>query len=373
MKTYIIVGAGLFGITIANCLSKYHKVLLIEKRSFVGGNCFDYVDENTGITVHKYGPHIFHIQDQQIYKYINKFTQFNNYKHHVKTQYKNKIYDFPINLSTINSFYDINLRPYEVKSFLMNEAKKAKIDRPKNMAEKIISLIGNDLYEAFFKDYTTKQWGKDPTLLPESIISRIPIRENYDSCYYKKYFNGIPTLGFSTMFKKMLSSKNISIQLSTDFLNDKDYFMNKGIIIFTGPIDAFFGYKYGNLEYRSLYFEKEYYNTEDFQGISVLNYPELKYKYTRICEPKHFYPEKKNIFQQKKTILIKEIPYSAIDSEPYYPIQDDKNKRIFQKYLDEAKELKNIYFGGRLGEYRYYDMEDTIKSARNLANALLVH
>lgn len=371
MKTYIIVGAGLFGITVANHLSKYNKVIILEKRNFIGGNCYDYVDENTGITIHKYGPHIFHINDPQIYNYIKQFTTFNNYKHHVKTQYKHKIYDFPINLSTINSFYGINLRPYEVKNFLMSEAKKASIDTPTNLEEKIINLIGKPLYDAFFRDYTIKQWGKDPRLLPEHIISRIPIRDNYYSGYYKKYFNGIPSLGFSEMFKNMLSNKNITTILSTNFLSDINYFINKGIIIYTGPIDDFFNNKYGKLEYRSLHFEKEYYNVQDFQGVSVLNYPELKFKYTRICEPKHFYPDKNDIFLSKKTITIKEIPYFSTESEPYYPIQDKKNKTILQKYLHDAKELSNIFFGGRLGEYKYYDMEDTIKSAINLSRKLL--
>ena len=371
MKKFIIIGAGLFGITLTQCLSEKYKVILIDKRDVVGGNCYDYTDEETGIIVHKYGPHIFHIQDKVIYNYIKKFTDFNNYKHQVRSYYKDKVYEFPINLSTINSFFNINLHPYEVRSFLHNEAKKANIVSPQNMAEKIISMVGIDLYEAFFKEYTLKQWGKDPSQLPESIINRIPIKENYDTSYYKKLFNGIPKNGYSFIFKNMLANKNISIELKTDFFSDRDYFINKGILVFTGPIDAFFNYKYGKLEYRSLRFEKEYFDLKDFQGISVMNYPELKYEYTRICEPKHFYPEKLYIFNANKTLILKEISFKSKIAEPYYPIQNTENVQKYKLYFNEAKKLNNIYFGGRLGEYKYYDMEDTIKSALLMSQKLI--
>lgn len=371
MNTYIIVGAGLFGATLANCLSENHKVILLDKRDFIGGNCFDYIDPATGILIHKFGPHIFHIQDRSVYNYIKKFTSFNSYKHYVKAQFDNRIYDFPINLSTINSFFGVNLRPYEVKDFLATEARKAKIIEPQNMAEKIISLVGADLYNAFFKDYSIKQWGIDPFLLPESTIRRIPIRTNYNVSYYKKIFNGMPSEGYSAMFKKMVSSKNISVLLSVDFLEDKDYFLNKGTVIFTGPIDAYFNYKYGKLEYRSLRFEEERYNVEDFQGIAVMNFPELKFNYTRICEPKHFYPEKADVYHMRKTIILKEIPFSSSDAEPYYPIQNESNIEILENYLLEAKKLENVFFGGRLGEYKYYDMEDTVKSALSLSRIIL--
>lgn len=371
MNKIIIVGAGLFGITLAQGLAERYKVILIDKRDVLGGNCYDYTDEDTGIIIHKYGPHIFHIQDKKIYDYVKKFTDFNNYKHQVRSFYKNKTYEFPINLSTINSFFNINLRPYEVKDFLQREAKKADIGAPQNMAEKIISLIGIDLYEAFFKEYTLKQWGKDPSQLPESIISRIPIKENYDTCYYKKPFNGIPLDGYSAMFKNMLANKNISVELKTDFFSDREYFLSKGTLIFTGPIDAFFNYEYGKLEYRSLRFEEERFDVNDFQGVSVMNYPELGYKYTRICEPKHFYPERWNTFKANRTLILKEISFTSETAEPYYPIQSSINTQIFKRYLVETKKMNNIYFGGRLGEYKYYDMEDTIKSALALSKKII--
>ena len=363
-----IVGAGLFGIILAHELSQMdYNILLIDKRNHIGGNCYDYIDDNTGILIHKYGPHILHINDEKIYRYITKFCKFNNYKHQVRALYKDKMYEFPINLSTINNFYNKNLHPYEVLNFLRIEAQKDSILNPHNMEEKVISLIGRPLYEAFFKEYTIKQWGKSPALLPASIINRIPIKCNYDTNYYKKFFNGMPSEGYTKLFEKLLNSKKITIKLNTDFFHDRDYFQNNCILVYTGPIDAFFNYKYGKLEYRSLRFEKELHHVDDWQGNSVINFPELKHVYTRICEPKHFYPERWNICSKNKTIIFKEIPFSDSNCEPYYPIQDNNNMEIFKKYKKESLFYNNVYFGGRLGEYKYYDMEDTIKSALDLS------
>lgn len=367
-----IVGAGLFGIVLAHQLAQENfDILIIEKRNHIGGNCFDYFDEHTGILIHKYGPHILHINDNNIYKYIRNFCEFNNYKHQVRTLYKNKLYEFPINLSTINNFYNTNLRPYEVLDFLTAEAQKDAKLNPHNMEEKIINLIGRPLYEAFFKEYTIKQWGKNPALLPASIVKRIPIKCNYDTNYYKKFFNGVPIGGYTKLFERMLQNKRISIQLNSDFFRDRESLLQEGLLVFTGPIDAFFDYKYGKLEYRSLRFEKEIYNVNDWQGNSVINYPELKYEYTRICEPKHFYPERWNLCAKDTTIIIKEIAFSNPNEEPYYPIQDETNITIYEKYKKEALSIDNVFFGGRLGEYKYYDMEDTIKSALNLSEKII--
>lgn len=367
-----IVGAGLFGIVLAYELSRNNfEVLIIDKRNHIGGNCYDYIDDDTGIIVHKYGPHILHINDEKIYEYITRFCKFNNYKHQVRAVYDDKMYEFPINLSTINNFYNINLRPYEVLNFLSLEAQKDSITIPQNMEEKVISLIGRPLYEAFFKEYTTKQWGKNPTQLPASIINRIPIKCNYDTNYYKKSFNGIPSEGYTKLFETMLQNKKISIQLNTDFFEDKDYFLKQGILVYTGPIDAFFGYKHGKLEYRSLRFEKELHNVDDWQGNSVINYPELKYNFTRICEPKHFHPERWNNCTFNKTLIFKEISFSDPSGEPYYPIQDKINMDIYEMYKNDSIAYDNVYFGGRLGEYKYYDMEDTIKSSLRLSNQII--
>lgn len=371
-KKFIIVGTGLFGITLAQLLAGARfDVLLIDSRDHIGGNCYDYVDGETGIMVHKYGPHIFHVQDKNILNYIKKFTKFNDYKHHVYAKYKDKMFNFPINISTINSFYGKSLTPCQVLDFLKHEASSIGAAEPQNMEEKVISLIGKPLYEAFFKEYTIKQWGKHPRDLPASIVNRIPIKTNYDVNYYKKPFNGIPDCGYTAMFSRMLSNKNISVELSVDFFSDREYFLKKGQVIFTGPIDTFYNYEHGRLEYRSLRFDQELHDIEDFQGNSVINYPELKYDYTRICEPKHFYPEKWNEFASRKTLIFKEIPFSSSDSEPYYPIQDAHNMAIYQKYVKESQKQRGVFLGGRLGEYKYYDMEDTIKSAFSLCKKLV--
>lgn len=374
MKNITIVGAGLFGIVLAQQLAQADfYILLIDKRNHIGGNCFDYIDEQTGIFVHKYGPHILHINDEKIYKYITKFCTFNTYKHQVRAFYNDKIYEFPINLSTINSFYNINLRPYEVTKFLASETQKYSISNPQNMEEKVISLIGRPLYDAFFKEYTIKQWGVSPTQLSASTISRIPIKTNYSTSYYKKVFNGIPSDGYTKLFEKMLQNKKIEIQLNTDFLQDKMYFLKRGIVVFTGSIDSFFDYKYGKLEYRSLRFEEERHDVEDWQGNAVINYPELKYNYTRICEPKHFYPERWNICSKNRTIIYKEVSFSASDGDLYYPLSDKNNLSIYEKYTRELNSVDNVFFGGRLGEYKYYDMEDTIKSALRMAEKIITN
>lgn len=369
---FIIIGAGLFGVVVAQQLaSSGKKVILVDKRDHIGGNCYDYHDSETGIIVHKYGPHIFHVNDKNILRYIQQYTDFNNYKHQVFANYKGKLYNFPVNLSTINSYFGINLKPFEVREFILQEIQKTKIVNPTNLEEKIMSLVGESLYNAFFKEYTIKQWGKTPSELPESIISRIPIKTNYDTSYYKKYFNGIPKDGFTVMFKKMIIHKNIELLLSTDFFENKDYFFSKGKIVFTGPIDAYFDYKYGKLEYRSLKFERELHDKNDLQGNSVVNYPELKYDFTRICEPKHFYPELWQQYSLDKTLIFKEIPLFDVNQEPYYPINDLKNINCLRKYIKETRKMDNVFFGGRLGEYKYYDMEDTIKSALKLSKKLI--
>lgn len=369
---FMIVGCGLFGIVLAERLGFLgKKILIVDKREHIGGNCYDYKDEETGIISHSYGPHILHINDNNVLAYIKKFTEFNEYKHIVYSQYKDRIYHFPINLSTINNFYNICLTPSKVVAFIENEAKKSGITQPNNLEEKIISLIGEPLYKAFFLEYTIKQWGRHPRELPESIVARIPIRNNYESGYYKKVFNGIPKNGYTAMFKKMLSSRNVDIKLGVDFFVYKEEIMKSAkYVIYTGEIDRFFSYKYGKLEYRGLRFERELHGVQDFQGNAVINYPELKYEYTRVCEPRHFYPERWNDYAAKKTICFKEISING-ENDPYYPILDNDNKEKLKLYMKEVEKMHGISFGGRLGEYKYYDMEDTIKSAIALSKKIL--
>lgn len=369
---YFIVGAGLFGSVVAERLAGYgKKVCVLEKRNHIGGNCYDEFDPETDILTHKYGPHIFHADDDEVLKYIHGFTDFNRYFHQVLSVYKDKIYQLPFNLETINAFYGINLKPFEVRNFLDKEIAKENIQAPANMEEKAVSLIGRPLYEAFIKEYTAKQWGKEPKDLPESIIKRIPVRNNYYECYYNKKFHGMPVAGYAKMFEKMLSSPNIKVRLNTDYFTVRNQLPENTRIVFTGPIDKFFDCKYGKLEYRKVTFQREIHPVQDWQGTSVVNYPELKHEFTRICEPRHFYMENWGRYAPDRTVIFKEFSSFDDGEDPYYPINDLRNASLRERYEAEAEKRKNVIFGGRLGEYKYYDMEDSIRAALELVKTII--
>lgn len=366
---YILVGAGLFcsviAERIANDLKK--KVLIIEKRDHIGGNCYSDIDETTGIEYHKYGTHIFHTSNQSVWDYISKFTTFNSYYHQVLTIHDGKVYQMPINLETINSFYNINLKPFEVDDFLKKEIALESYREPKNFEEQAINIIGRSLYDAFIKGYTMKQWGRDPKELPAHIIKRLPFRKNYSESYFFDTHQGIPTDGYTAIFNKMLSSDNITIRLNTDFFDVKDEFNSDTKIIYSGSIDRLLDYKYGDLDYRTLTFHKELKNYDDYQGTSVMNYANEETPYTRIHEPKHLHPERE--YPRSKTLIIKEYSKEADREEPYYPIGGEKNKPLYKKYLNEVNSTyPNIILGGRLGDYKYYDMHHVIENALNLYN-----
>ncbi len=364
MKTdFLIVGSGFYGSVlaerIANILNK--NVLILEKRNHIGGNCYSEKDSRTGIEYHKYGSHIFHTSNENVWKYINNFTQFNNYRHQVLSVFKNKTYQMPFNLETINSFYNKNFNPTEAEFFLKNIISKDKFDKPKNLEEKAISQIGKKLYEAFIKNYTTKQWGISPKNLPSSIFNRLPIRFNYNEDYFNHCkYQGIPIDGYTNIFKNLLDNKKIKILKDCDYFKVKNKINVKYLTIYTGPIDKYFNFKFGKLDWRSVKFEKKIINQHDYQGTSVINYPELKYKFTRIHEPKHLHPERK--IKKNLSLIIKE--YSLIDlKNPYYPINNIRNKEILLKYKKQQKKEKNVIFGGRLADYAYYDMDMTISAA----------
>lgn len=363
---FLIVGSGFFGSTIAERLANISsaKVKIVERRNHIGGNCYSRLDERTGIELHVYGTHIFHTSNPRVWNYIRQFTDFNNYYHQVLTTYKNRVYKMPINLETINSFYGINLRPFEVKYFLEKEISKEGIIKPKNLEEKAISLVGRPLYEAFIKGYTMKQWQKHPSELPLSILTRLPFRNNYYDCYFNDKWQGIPLNGYSSIFERMLSSDNISLSLDTDFFDIRDSLPDSTYIIYSGPIDRFFNYKYGKLKWRTLEFNHKNIAVADYQGTSVMNYAEEFVPYTRIHEPRHLHPERR--YPQDKTIIIKEYSKTDDGNEPYYPINDIKNQSILRKYREEAKKCPNVFFGGRLGEYNYLDMDQTIEKALDL-------
>ena len=364
---YVLVGAGFFcsviAERIANDLKK--KVLIIEKREQIGGNCYSEVDAATGIEYHKYGTHIFHTSNKSVWDYISKFTTFNSYYHQVLTLYNNQVYQMPINLETINSFYKINLKPYEVDDFLKKEIAKESYKEPKNFEEQAINIIGRPLYDAFIKGYTIKQWGRNPKDLPAHIIKRLPFRKNYSESYFFDTHQGIPTDGYTEIFNKLLSSENITLQLNTDFLKVKDQFSPDTKIIYSGSIDSLLDYKYGALDYRTLTFEKEVKKHEDYQGTSVMNYANQEIPFTRIHEPKHLHPERN--YSKDKTLIIKEFSVEADKEEPYYPIGGEKNNLLYKKYLKEVNALfPNLIVGGRLGDYKYYDMHNVIEEALNI-------
>lgn len=359
---YIICGAGFFGATIAERIATElgKKVLVLDRRSHIGGNSYSEDDPETGVHFHTYGTHIFHTSNEKVWDYVNRFTEFNGYFHQVLTTYKDKVYQMPINLETINMFYDVQLRPYEVDAFLKKEIEKENIKEPKNFEEKAITMIGRPLYEAFIKGYTMKQWQKDPKDLPASILNRLPFRKSYNENYYFSRWQGIPTDGYGAIFEKMLKNDNIDILLNADFFDLKAHIPKSKKIIYTGPVDRYFDYKHGTLEWRSIRFEKEAVPYDDYQGTSVMNYAEPEVAFTRIHEPKHLHPEKEH--KKGTSLIIKE--FSEINpDEPYYPINTPDNQSVYQKYLDETKSEKNVIFGGRLGEYKYFDMHQSIAKA----------
>ena len=364
MKTdFLIVGSGFYGSVLAERIANVLKknVTILEKRNHVGGNCYSEIDNATGIEYHKYGTHIFHTSNKEVWTYINKFTEFNNYNHQVVTKHKGKVFQMPINLETINSFFKKTLSPAEAKIFLEKISKKYKKNSYSNFEEKAKSQIGNELYKAFIKNYTKKQWNKNPNKLPSSIFNRLPIRYSYNEDYYGgTQWQGIPLKGYTYIFKNLLKNKRIKIIYNKTF-TFKSNIKPKYLTIYTGPLDKLLDYKFGKLDWRSLKFKKKTINSNDFQGTSVMNYSDLKDKLTRIHEPKHLHPER-SAFNSKKTIIIKEFPCKN-DEEPYYPINDLKNRAIHRKYKDYLSKFNNLLIGGRLADYAYYDMDMTISAA----------
>lgn len=362
---FVIVGAGFFGSVLAERIASVlnKSVTVLERRNHIGGNCYSEIHQETGIEYHKYGTHIFHTSNEEVWNYINQFTSFNAYYHQVLTVYKDKVYQMPINLETINSFYQVSLKPYEVDEFLANEKAKEYYEIPKNFEEQAVNFVGRPLYEAFLKGYTKKQWDKDPKDIPAHILNRLPFRKNYNESYFFDTWQGIPKDGYTAIFDKLLSNKNIDIRLNTDFFDVRDRISPKSVLIYSGPIDRLFDYKFGDLEWRTLSFEEEVKPVEDFQGTSVMNYAEEQFPFTRIHEPRHLHPER--IYSSDKTLIIKEYSKKDFRDDPYYPIGGEKNRALFNQYQAEAK-LQNIIIGGRLADYKYYDMHHTIERALEL-------
>lgn len=361
---YLIVGSGFFGATIAERIANdlNEPVVILEKRRHFGGNSFSEIDPETGIEYHKYGSHIFHTNNKFVWEYINKFSKFNQYRHRVWTTFGRKVYSMPINLATINQYYQKALSPSEARDFLKNEISRDKVEHPTNLEEQAVSLIGRPLYEAFIRGYTLKQWETDPKKLPTGIITRLPVRYDYNDRYFSDIFEGIPLEGYTGIFKKMLNHHNISLNLNVDFFEVKDKIPPDCLIIYTGPIDRYFDFKHGELTWRTIDLEKEIVATPDFQGTSVMNYAEESVPFTRIHEFKHFHPERKHT--DTHTLIFREFSrFAKKTDEPFYPINLEADKKIYAAYRTEAEQLKNVIFGGRLGSYKYYDMHQAIGAA----------
>ena len=360
---FLIVGAGLFGSTFAQQAKERGKnCLIIDKRNHTAGNA--YTEKIEGINVHKYGPHIFHTSDEDIWNYVNKFAEFNSYVNRPKVNYKGKIYSFPINLFTLYQMFGVGT-PEEAKQLLADLKTNNKF--PKNLEEWILSEVGEEIYRTFIYGYTKKQWGREPRELPASIIRRLPIRLTFDDNYYTDKYQGIPIGGYTQMIEKM--QEGIEVRLGVDFFEDRVKFESMAeTIVFTGPIDEFFGHQHGELEYRSLRFETQILPIEDFQGNALINYTEEGIPFTRICEHKHFESTKSG-----STVITKEYPQAwSSGEEKFYPVNDEENNSRYLLYRKMAEDLSPKYiFGGRLAEYKYYDMHQVIGSALAKARKII--
>ena len=361
---FLIVGSGLYGSVFANEANRNgKKCLIIDKRSHIGGNIYTEKIEN--INVHKYGAHIFHTNNKEVWDYVNKFAQFNRYTNSPIANYKGEIFNLPFNMNTFNKMWGVTT-PKEAKEKIEEQRRENYTEEPKNLEEQAINLVGIDIYEKLIKGYTEKQWGRSCRELPSFIIKRLPVRFTYDNNYFNSYYQGIPVGGYTSMIESMI--EGIDVKLNEDYLKDKEMWNSIACkIVYTGPIDAYFNYKFGVLEYRSVSFEEEILECENYQGNAVVNYTDSNIPYTRIIEHKHF-----EFGTQPKTIISRE--YSAewkLGDEPYYPVNDSRNNELYDKYRILTKEEDNVIFGGRLGEYKYYDMDKVIEVALKKARESL--
>ncbi|HCW03151.1 MAG TPA: UDP-galactopyranose mutase [Clostridium sp.] len=357
---YLIVGAGLFGSVFAYEAKKKGKsCLVIEKRNHIGGNI--YTENIEGINVHTYGAHIFHTSNKYVWDYINQFAEFNNFINSPIAVYNEELYNLPFNMNTFSKLWGIKT-PAEAKRIIEKQISEAGISEPKNLEEQAISLVGKDIYIKLIKGYTEKQWGKECKELPAFIIRRLPVRFTYDNNYFNDPYQGIPVGGYTKIIEKMLDGTDLLLNTNYfDFIKEKKELVNK--IIYTGPIDEFYNYCYGELEYRSLKFETKLLEEENYQGNAVVNYTAADVTYTRIIEHKHF-----EFGKQSKTVITHEYPADWQPGiEPYYPVNDQKNNDLFKRYSELASKESNIIFGGRLGQYKYYDMDKVIEAALEVA------
>lgn len=356
---YLFVGSGLYSAVFAHMARKHGKrCLVVEKRDHIGGNI--YCEEKEGIRVHRYGAHIFHTSDREVWEFVNQFTEFNRYTNSPVANYKGEMYNMPFNMNTFSKMWNIST-PAEARAII--ERQRAVITgEPKNLEEQAISLVGTDIYEKLVKGYTEKQWGRDCKELPGFIIRRLPVRYTYDNNYFNDKYQGIPEEGYNAIIEKLF--EGCEICTGTDYLEHRDEYRDMAKrVVYTGTIDGYFGYRFGNLEYRSLRFETETLNTDNYQGVAVVNYTDRETPFTRIIEHKHF-----EFGSQEKTVITREYPADwKPGMEPYYPVNDEKNQALYETYRELAAGEENVIFGGRLAEYKYYDMDKVIRSALDRA------
>jgi UDP-galactopyranose mutase len=363
----IVVGSGFFGLTVAERAATQlnKKILVLERRSHIGGNAYSEAEPETGIEVHCYGAHLFHTSNKRVWEYVNQFTQFTGYQHRVFARVKDQVYSFPMNLALINQFFGKSHTPAEARALIAEQSSEIDTAAAKNLEEKAISLIGRPLYEAFVKGYTAKQWQTDPKELAASIISRLPVRYDFNNRYFNDTFEGLPVNGYTAWLKKMADHPNIEVRLDVDYFTVREHIPAGTPTVYTGPVDRYFDYSEGRLGWRTLDFEQEVIETADFQGTPVMNYNDEEVPFTRIHEFRHFHPERE--YPKDKTVIVREYSrFAKEDDEPYYPINTPDDREKLERYRElakaEAKE-RNVLFGGRLGTYKYLDMHMAIGSA----------
>ena len=364
----VVVGSGFFGLTVARqCAEQLGlKVLVLERRDHIGGNAYSEADPETGIEVHRYGAHLFHTSNERVWQYCNRFTKFTDYVHRVFTNYRGEVYPMPVSLATINQYFRAALSPDAARALVAEQAGEIDTAHAENFEDKAISLIGRPLYEAFFRGYTAKQWQTDPRNLPGEIVTRLPVRYTYDNRYFNDTYEGLPVDGYTAWLERLADHENIEVRLETDFLAggplSKDAVVGQVPVVYTGPVDEYFGNAEGELTWRTLDFEREVLPVGDFQGAPVMNYADEDVPYTRIHEFRHFHPERD--YTKDATVVMKEFSrFAAKGDEPYYPVNTPADRERLLAYRDLSRGERGVLFGGRLGTYKYLDMHMAIGAA----------
>ncbi|MCK9795000.1 UDP-galactopyranose mutase [Isoptericola sp. 4D.3] len=371
MTDLVVVGTGLFGLTVAERMAEQgRKVLMLDRRDHLGGNAYSETDPDTGIEVHRYGAHLFHTSNERVWEYVNRFTAFTSYVHRVYTTHRGEVFPMPINLGTINQFFRSAHGPDAARALVREQAAELGGKRPENLDEQGVSLIGRPLYEAFIQGYTAKQWQTDPRELPASIISRLPVRYTYDNRYFNDTHEGLPVGGYTAWLERMADHPNIEVRLSTDFFDpsqpvSKSAVVGQVPVVYTGPVDRYFDDAEGALSWRTLDFEREVLPVGDFQGTPVMNYADPEVPYTRILEFRHFHPERE--YTSDKTVIVREYSrFAERGDEPYYPVNTAADRDRLKRYRELMADEPSVHFGGRLGTYQYLDMHMAIGSALSM-------